>query len=465
MLRCSVLAITFLVTMTIWVAAAAAVASFSVTGRVTDAVGNPVQGTTVELYRNTLPGWPWFSAANTDTDANGEYTINYLGYWNSTPPTPDIGYAGTYAVLFHGPAVGTDHAYYRPQWWSGIQGYFSHPDVWQWDWQAANIATTFDSGVSGLSKANVNAALIPYAGTIDCTVRDAVTGLPLANVAVTLFHFDTITVSDKPYQAGTVYTDANGRFTYVAGPTLAPNSWWTLLFNKAGYVKSWLGSVPYQTSVSDSTQAAQATVTHFQVASNQTSTITMTLAQPDTTAPSTTVAVSPAGAWSKTPVTVAFSATDNAGGSGVAYTEYSLDGGAYTHAAQCVVNTPGSHSIAVRSADKAGNVEVAKTVTVAYDNIGPVTTALTKVTVKQGRKATFRFKVADVTPTAGVQIKIYKGTKLKRTLTVGSKPTGSAQTYKWTCKLAPGTYTWKVYATDLAGNAQKTIGKKALVVN
>ena len=34
----------------------------------------------------------------------------------------------------------------------------------------------------------------------------------------------------------------------------------------------------------------------------------------------------------------------------------------------------------------------------------------------------------------------------------------------WKCKLAKGTYTWKVYATDLAGNAPHVIGKKTLVV-
>ena len=47
---------------------------------------------------------------------------------------------------------------------------------------------------------------------------------------------------------------------------------------------------------------------------------------------------------------------------------------------------------------------------------------------------------------------------------VGSKATSSSQSYKWTCKLAKGSYAWKVYAADLAGNAQVKIGHKALVV-
>ena len=172
----------------------------------------------------------------------------------------------------------------------------------------------------------------------------------------------------------------------------------------------------------------------------------------DGTAPTTSVHGIPAG-WTKAAVTATFSASDT-GGSGLAYTEYSLDGAAYVHGGSVKVSKNGTHTLHYRSTDNAGNVEVAKTATVLVDAGKPTTSALAKVTVKKGKKASFRFKVTDVTPKATVKIKIYKGTKLKKTLAVGSKPTGSAQTYKWTCKLPKGTYIWKVYATDLAGNAQ-----------
>jgi Bacterial Ig-like domain len=82
----------------------------------------------------------------------------------------------------------------------------------------------------------------------------------------------------------------------------------------------------------------------------------------------------------------------------------------------------------------------------------------------KGRVATFRFRINDLTPTATVTIKIYKHSKLKKTVTVGSKATNSAQSYKWKCKLARGSYTWKVCAKDLAGNTQTSIGHKTLVV-
>ena len=149
----------------------------------------------------------------------------------------------------------------------------------------------------------------------------------------------------------------------------------------------------------------------------------------------------------------------------MAYTQYSLDGGAFAQGSQCVVSTTGSHTLAFHSVDNAGNLEAMQTAGVNIDLAGPLTAAKAKVIVKHGRKATFRFRVSDLTPTASVKIKIYKGSKVKKTLNVGSKPTGSWQSYKWTCKLAEGSYTWKVYATDLAGNVQKSIAKKALVVN
>jgi 5-hydroxyisourate hydrolase-like protein (transthyretin family) len=282
LLLCAALVVTGVAAMTVWAGvAAAAPASFSITGHVTDTAGSPIQDVHVCLYRYTVSGTVnhlWSSPVDdVYTDASGNYAITYpTGDWpNDGPNSP--GYAGTYAVLFWPPGVGTNGEYYRPQWWNGAQGYWALATIWQWDWQAANIATDFAVPASGVTMPNVNAVLEPYQGTIDCTVLDASTGKPIPNVSVTLFHYDTVRVGDAPYQENQVSTDANGRFTYAADPTLAANSWWTLLFDQAGYSKVWLGGVSYQAGVGDPTQSAQAGVTHFQVASNATSTITMSL--------------------------------------------------------------------------------------------------------------------------------------------------------------------------------------------
>ena len=281
LLLCAALVLTGLAATAVWAGVAAAdTPTFSITGHVTDTAGRPIQDVHVIVYRNTVSGAvndPWFVAEDAYTGANGDYAISYpTGYWNNNGPN-DPGYAGTYAVLFWGPGVGTNGEYYRPQWWNGVQGHWAQATIWQWEWQAATMATDFAVPVGGTTMTNVNAVLEPYQGTIDCTVRDASTGKPIPNVSVTLFHYDTVRVDTAPYQEGQVSTDASGRFTYPADPTLAANSWWTLLFDKAGYSKVWLGGVSYQAGVGDPAQSAQATVTHFQVASNATSTITMTL--------------------------------------------------------------------------------------------------------------------------------------------------------------------------------------------
>ncbi|MBF8187134.1 ThuA domain-containing protein [Nonomuraea sp. K274] len=97
----------------------------------------------------------------------------------------------------------------------------------------------------------------------------------------------------------------------------------------------------------------------------------------DTTAPVTTATTDPAqpeNGWFTQPVQVTLAAADE--GSGVDRTEYLLDGGDWTgYAEPVLVSGDGSHTLAYRSADKAGNVEEAKTLTVEVDATAPATTA------------------------------------------------------------------------------------------
>jgi cytochrome c len=99
----------------------------------------------------------------------------------------------------------------------------------------------------------------------------------------------------------------------------------------------------------------------------------------DTTAPVTGAEVSgtPVEGWYTGSVTVTLTAADEDGGSGVASTEYQLDGAtawtAYT--APVPVAGDGSHEVRFRSTDEAGNVEAGKSVTVKIDSTAPVTSA------------------------------------------------------------------------------------------
>ncbi|MER6015316.1 OmpL47-type beta-barrel domain-containing protein [Streptomyces bluensis] len=98
--------------------------------------------------------------------------------------------------------------------------------------------------------------------------------------------------------------------------------------------------------------------------------VTFTVVTPpaeDTTPPVTGVTVegdrNSDGAYLKS-AKVTVSATDEHGGSGVAAIEYSLDGGPYlAYTAPVVVDRAGTHTLAYRASDTAGNTSPARTVT------------------------------------------------------------------------------------------------------
>jgi len=101
------------------------------------------------------------------------------------------------------------------------------------------------------------------------------------------------------------------------------------------------------------------------------------------------------------------------------------------------------------------------------DTVGPRTYAYSKVTVRRGRTARLTYKISDsLSDRCTVEIRIYRSGVKKKTLSLGWRAPGSWRTATFTCALAPGTYTWKVYARDRVGNVQRSpIGAKTLVVS
>jgi hypothetical protein len=91
----------------------------------------------------------------------------------------------------------------------------------------------------------------------------------------------------------------------------------------------------------------------------------------DVTAPVTTAAA-PQGTVT-TDATVTFTATDNQGGSGVAATYYTVDGGAQQTGNTVTLTTSGTHTVSYWSTDWAGNTEQAHSVTVSVDKSVDVT--------------------------------------------------------------------------------------------
>ncbi|MDZ4064385.1 MAG: hypothetical protein U1E22_06915, partial [Coriobacteriia bacterium] len=103
---------------------------------------------------------------------------------------------------------------------------------------------------------------------------------------------------------------------------------------------------------------------------------TITVIVGDSTPPVTVASLSGTlgnNGWYRSNVSVALSATDNLGGTGVAYTEYSLNAGAtWTPGTSVVVSSEGVATLYYRSADSAGNIEnPAKQLSIKIDKAAP----------------------------------------------------------------------------------------------
>ena len=192
----------------------------------------------------------------------------------------------------------------------------------------------------------------------------------------------------------------------------------------------------------------------------------------DTTAPVTT-ATGAGDLWHNAAASIDFTATD-LGGSGVDYTEYKLDQGPWTKAADLTVAAPadhsndGSHTILYRSADGAGNLEPAHVCTVNIDTRSPRTVADHPVTVRRGGVASLAYAVDEPgagAPTATVTIRVRTGGgRLVKTLVAHGVALNASLVTRFCCRLAPGSYRFSVAAIDAAGNVQSSTGGNTLTV-
>jgi len=190
----------------------------------------------------------------------------------------------------------------------------------------------------------------------------------------------------------------------------------------------------------------------------------------DSTPPVTTASGHDAN-WHNTPVTVRFSAVDpGAGASGVAYTEYRIDGGAWTHGVEVTVGAPtsggGTRTVDYRSADNAGYVEGVRTLDVKLDVVGPVC-RVRSASVRRGGVAVVKFAVGDnVSPSVrfSVQIRTTTGAIRKAVTSTRWQNANHWRTRSFTCSMKRGTYRIVVTGQDLAGNRQSVVGRATLTV-
>lgn len=190
----------------------------------------------------------------------------------------------------------------------------------------------------------------------------------------------------------------------------------------------------------------------------------------DRTPPTTGVSGIPAG-WSKKAVTATFTRSDAKGPlavSGVADTQYSINGGATWQSAvlsRAPITRLGTTTLRYRSIDFANNTEVYKSATVRVDTARPVPKVLANRTVYHGRVVSLPYRVGDAANTPSkIVIKLFRAGVLKKTLSLGYKPSNVTLSYAYRCWLPAGTYSWVVYATDIAGNTQLRPSSARLVV-
>jgi hypothetical protein len=194
----------------------------------------------------------------------------------------------------------------------------------------------------------------------------------------------------------------------------------------------------------------------------------------DVTPPTTTV--SGAGSrWHDKAVKLRFRATDNPGGQGVDYTEYSLDGGAtWTHGTAVTISAPADHSkdgankVLYRSADKVGNLERKHTCSVLIDTRRPTPVAKWAAAAVRGARTALRFYVSDPrpgSPTATVTIRVHnaRGALVKKAVLADVR-VDRTLSYRFTCWLPKGSYRFSVVATDAAGNPANAVAANTLVV-
>jgi hypothetical protein len=194
----------------------------------------------------------------------------------------------------------------------------------------------------------------------------------------------------------------------------------------------------------------------------------------DTRAPATS-ATGVDTLWHNHFVTLTFKATDNSGGSGMsggqAMTEYKVGSSIWTQGTTVTIQAPSSHAndglhtVSYFSRDAAGNLETTKSCTVRIDTTGP-TTAAKATSGRKGHAIVLRYEVRDaLSPKATAVRIIIKNShgKVVKSFACATKTIATWYSVKWTSK-ARGTFRYFVYAKDLAGNAQSSVGKAKITV-
>jgi hypothetical protein len=174
----------------------------------------------------------------------------------------------------------------------------------------------------------------------------------------------------------------------------------------------------------------------------------------DTVAPSTTASLSPVSpdgdnGWYTSNVTVTLTAFDN--DSGVDLTEYKLDAGNWTdYMSPVQISDNGNHILHYRSTDNASNQEDASNVTFKIDRQAPV---ISNVADSSPSPGTVNISCIVNDTASGIDGVMLNVTRPDGShLNVSMNAAGGDSYYYTDVYSQNGTYAYRVWATDLAGN-------------
>jgi hypothetical protein len=222
---------------------------------------------------------------------------------------------------------------------------------------------TFDGGMGIAVDTSGNAYVTGYTSSVDFpTTPDALQSI-LSNPTNAAYSLNSFVTELNPIGSALVYSTY---FGVSQGQGIAVDASGNVYFTGSA------GSIPTANAL-QSTNAGSQNAFVAKIASIQ-----------DTTPPATTAMPSlgpNSYGWNNTSVTVALSAIDNPGGSGVKQIQFSLSGaenvGLQTlagNAASVTVSAAGITTLTYFATDNAGNVETPKTLTVQIDLTAPVVT-------------------------------------------------------------------------------------------
>jgi beta-glucosidase len=257
--------------------------------------------------------------------------------------------------------------------------------------QVADSSGDADVRQQGFVQVSGSLTQVPTVVTVKATMQgDAAADIPQRLIfpqgAVVVPNTTVATNDDTLYG----YITKNGSKPFPNGMTIsyASNRPWIVSIDSSGLIRTRRAGV------------ATLTATASYNGVSKTGSFVVYVQQTDTAAPVTTASLAPGAVngWYSNP-TVTLSASDDS--SGIDYTEYSLEGGAWTtYMSPFQVTGDGDHTLAYRSADYAGNVETTQSLDFKVDGTPPtinITSPADGASYTLNSKVTASYSCADTT--------------------------------------------------------------------